>query len=370
MQTDDVADRGFNTRAIGAGRDATCASMPIYMANVGKGFYSRNSNPTTDALADCIKSLEGGAYGETAACGISAITQTFLTLLKQGDRLLTHRCVYDWVDTFVRFQAARMGVEARQTDMRDLAALKKELAERPPQVVHFEPVSNPSMDVLDVRGIVRLSHEAGAKVVVDGTWLTPALIRPLEFGADIVAHSCTKYMGGHGDAMGGVVVHNDPAFRDGLNRTKSIFGGCMSPFNAYSILKGVSTLTLRMKRHGENAMKVAEMLGRHPAVQEVRYPGLPADPGHEMARAQFGKDGGYSGMVGFVIKGGEPAQKKFAESLKVVKPWVSLGDVHSLAYVRWPEERKGVPPGYVRVSVGLEDAGDIVADLDQALNGT
>jgi methionine-gamma-lyase len=363
----DVSDKGFNSRAINAGRDPSCASMPIYMANVGKNFYTRHNNPTTTALQRCVKSLEGGAYAESAACGISAITQTFMTLLKQGDRLLTHKCVYDWVDTFVHHQAPRMGIHAGQVDMRDLDALKQELKERPAQVVHFEPLSNPSMDVLDVPEIIRIAHDAGAKVVVDSTWLTPALIRPLEFGADIVVHSLTKYMGGHGDAMGGVIVSDDKQFMGDLAHTKSIFGGTMSPFNAYNILKGIGTLTIRMKQHSENAMKVAEFLNAHPMVKETRYPGLPSDPNHEMAKSLFGASG-YSGMVSFVIAGGEAAANTFADSLKLVKRWISLGDLFSLVYVRWPEERKGVPEGYIRVSVGLEDADDIIADLDQALN--
>lgn len=362
----DVSEKGFNTRAISAGRDPSVSSQPIYMANVGESFYSRHSNPTATALQDCIKSLEGGAYAESTACGISAITQTFMALLEQGDRLLTHRCVYDWVDTFVYHQAPRMGVQAGQVDMRDLEALKKELAARPPRVVHFEPLSNPALDVVNVPEVIRLAHEAGAIVVVDSTWLTPALIRPLEFGADIVVHSCTKYMGGHGDAMGGVVVSNDQAFMDTLAFTKSIFGGTMSPFNAYSILKGVSTLTLRLKQHGENAMRVAEFLSGHPAVLETRYPGLPGDPGHALATSIFGTCG-FSGMVGFVIKGGWPAQQLFGESLNLVKPWISLGDLYSLAYLRRPEERKGVPDGYIRLSVGLEDVSDILEDLDAAL---
>ncbi len=363
----DVSDKGFNSRAINAGRDPSCASMPIYMANVGKNFYTRHNNPTTTALQDCIKSLEGGAYAESAACGISAITQTFMTLLKQGDRLLTHKCVYDWVDTFVHHQAPRMGVLAGQVDMRDLDALKQELKERPAQVVHFEPLSNPSMDVLDVVEIIKLAHEAGAKVVVDSTWLTPALIRPLEFGADIVVHSLTKYMGGHGDAMGGVIVSDDKQFMSDLAHTKSIFGGTMSPFNAYNILKGIGTLTIRMKQHSANAMKVAEFLNAHPMVKETRYPGLTSDPNHSLAKRLFGTSG-YSGMVSFIITGGEAAANTFADSLKLVKRWISLGDLFSLVYVRWPEERKGVPEGYIRVSVGLEDVDDIIADLDQALD--
>lgn len=364
----DVKNRGFDTRAIYAGRDPSCSSMPIYMANTGASFYSRQRNPTTDALEDCVASLEGGAFADTAACGISAITQTFLTLLQTGDRLITHRCVYDWVDTFVHHSAPRLGIDAVQVDMRDLDALKKEL-QKPTQVVHFEPLANPSMDVLDVPEIIRIAHEAGAKVVVDNTWLSPALLRPLEFGADIAVYACTKYMCGHGDAMGGVVISNDEQFATDFQQTKAIFGGTMSPFNAYNILRGLSTLSIRMRQHGENAFRVAEFLMNHPAVAETRYPGLPGDPNHKTAKSLL-KENGYGGMVSFVIAGGEPAQTVFRDALKLCKPWVSLGELFTLVYVRWTEERKGVPEGYIRMSIGLENVEDVIEDLGQALDQT
>ena len=364
----DVSDKGFNTRAIYAGRDPDCSSMPIYMANTGAQFYSRQRNPTTDALEECVRSLEGGRFAISAACGVSAITQIFLTLLKTGDRLITHRCVYDWVDTFVHHSAPRLGLDAIQVDMRDIDALKREL-ETPTQVVHFEPLANPSMDVIDMQKVAQVAHDAGAKVVVDNTWLSPALVRPLEYGADIVVDACTKYMCGHGDAMGGVVISNDEEFIKEYHHTKAIFGGTMSPFNAYNILRGLSTLTIRMKQHGENAAKVAGFLAAHPAVAETRYPGLPDDPNHGTAKMFLGENG-FGGMVSFILAGGEPAQTVFRDALKLCKPWVSLGELFTLVYVRWTEERKGVPPGYIRVSVGLEDVDDIIEDLDQALNKT
>lgn len=367
MQPVDVSTKGFNTKAIFAGRDPSCSSMPIYMANTGTGFYSRVNNPTTDALEACVKALEGGEYASSAACGVSVITQTFLTLLKAGDRLITHRSVYDWVDTFIHHSAPRLGIDASQVDMRDIDALKRELADKPTQVVHFEPLANPALDVIDIPKVIDAAHDAGAKVVVDNTWLSPALVRPLSFGADIVVHSCTKYMGGHGDAMGGVVISNEKQFIDDFHHTKNIFGGTMSPFNAYTILRGLGTLSIRMKQHGENAQRVAEFLAKHPAVTETRYPGLKFCPHHETAKKLFG-DNGYGGMVGFVIAGGKRAQEVFRDSLQLCKAWVSLGDLYTLVYVRWPEERKGVPEGYIRVSVGLEDVDDIIADLDQALN--
>lgn len=364
----DVSDKGFNTKSIYAGRDPSCSSMPIYMANTGEGFYSRQQNPTTDALETCVASLEGAEYAVSAACGVSAVTQTFLTLLKMGDRIITHRSVYDWVDTFIHHSAPRLGIEAVQVDMRDIEALKRQL-KHSTQVVHFEPLANPSMDIINVEKVIQAAHAAGAKVVVDNTWLSPALLKPLTLGADIVVHSCTKYMCGHGDAMGGMVLSNDEKFMTDLQHTKAIFGGTMSPFNAYNILRGLSTLTIRMKQHCENAQKVAEFLTRHQAVAETRYPGLSTDPSHKTAKAML-KGSGFGGMVSFVISGGESAQQVFRDSLKLCKPWVSLGDLFTLAYVRWTEERKGVPEGYVRLSIGLEDVEDIISDLDQALNVT
>jgi cystathionine beta-lyase/cystathionine gamma-synthase len=205
--------------------------------------------------------------------------------------------------------------------------------------------------------------------VVDNTWLSPVLLRPLELGADIVVHSCSKYMCGHGDALGGAVISNDNKFMADFNKTLQIYGGILSPFNAYNILRGLGTLSIRVKQHCANAQKVAEFLARHPAVIETRYPGLPGDPHHKLAKALLGKRG-FGGMLGFVLAGGEPAQKVFVNSLKLCKPWVSLGDLHTLIYPRWPEARKGIPPGFIRVSVGLEDVEDIIADLDQALNQT
>jgi len=363
----DVSNKKFNTRAIHAGHDPDCSSMPIYMANTGAEFYTRGGNPTVCALETCIGSLEGGR-AITAACGVSAITQTFLTLLKAGDRLITHRSVYDWVDTYVYDSAPRLGIEALQVDMRDISALKQAL-KKPTRVVHFEPLANPGLDFIDVRKVVKVAHEAGATVVVDNTWLSPVLLRPLELGADIVVHSCSKYMCGHGDALGGAVISNDNKFMADFNKTLQIYGGILSPFNAYNILRGLGTLSIRVKQHCANAQKVAEFLARHPAVIETRYPGLPGDPHHKLAKALLGKRG-FGGMLGFIPAGGEPAQKVFVNSLKLCKPWVSLGDLFTLIYARWPEERKGIPPGFIRVSVGLEDVEDIIADLDQALNQT
>ena len=355
---------GFGTRAIHAGRDADCLSMPIYMAATGRSFYTRANNPTIDALEAAVAALEGGDQAVATACGMAAVTQVLLSLLESGDRIVCHRSVYDWTDTFMLEEAPKFGIEAVQVDMRDTPALRRAL-ESQTKVLYFEPLSNPGLDFIDVRKVAAMGHEAGAVVVADNTFLSPALLRPLELGVDVVIHSATKFLSGHNDALGGVVIANDEDFIAKLRTARNIYGGVISPFNAFLILRGIATLPLRIKQHCANAQRVAEFIAQHPAVAETRYPGLPGDPGHETAKDLLA---GFSGLVGFVIAGGQAASDVFRDAVKLCKPWVSLGDVDSLLYCRWPEPRKGIPEGFVRMSVGLEDVDDIIADLDQALN--
>ena len=357
-------DRGSSTQAIHAGRDPAYSSMPIYMASTGGHHYTRGSNPTIDALEASVATLEGGAHAIATACGMSAVTQTLLTLLKSGDRVVCHRSVYDWTDTFLLQEAPKFGIQTVQVDMRDTHALERALA-RSTKVLYFEPLSNPGLDVIDVQEVARMGHEAGAVVVADNTFLSPALLRPLALGVDVVIHSATKFLCGHSDALGGIVISNDTAFMKKLHTARNIYGGVISPFNAFLILRGIETLPIRMQQHCANAQRIAAFLAQHPAVSETRYPGLPGDPGHVAAKTLFA---GFGGMVGFVVAGGQAAADVFKDAVKLCRPWVSLGDVGTLLYCRWPEPRKGVPEGYVRMSVGLENADDITADLDQALN--
>ena len=357
---------GFDTRAIHAGRDPDQASMPIYMASTARTHYTRGGNPTIDALEAAVVSLEGAKAAVAAACGMSAITQALLTLLKSGDRIVCHRSVYDWTDTFLLEELPKFGVETVQIDLRDTEALKSELL-RGAKVVYFEPLSNPGLDVIDVKAVSDIAHDAGAVVVADNTFLSPALLRPLEHGVDVVVHSATKFLCGHSNAMGGIVVSNDEALIERIRRGRNIYGGVLSPFNAFAILHGISTLRLRMQQHCANAQKIAQFLAQHPAVIETRYPGLPGDPGHEMAKNLLD---GFGALVGFVLAGGQEASEVFRNSVRLCRPWVSLGDVGTLLYCRWPEARKGIPGGFVRASVGLENPEDIIADLDQALART
>jgi len=261
----------------------------------------------------------------------------------------------------------RFGVETTQVDLRDGDAFAGAL--RPnTRIVYFEPLSNPGLDLIDLRRIVPAAHDAGALVVVDNTFLSPALLRPLEYGAYIVLHSATKFLNGHGDALGGVITMNDEAFKQKIERSRNLHGGVISPFNAFLIMRGIETLSMRLKRHSGNAMKVAEFLSGHSSVSEVRYPGLESHPDFKTAGDLL--PDGCGGMVGVTIMGGMRGLHQFAGALKLVRPWVSLGDTASLVYGRHCEPRKGIPEGFARLSVGLEDADDIIADLDQALNKT
>jgi len=296
---------------------------------------------------------------------MAAISQTLLTLLDSGDRVLCHRSVYDWTDIFFREEAPRFGISTTQIDLRDLAAVEEAL-QKPTKLVYFEPLSNPGIDLIDVPAVVELAHEAGAVVVVDNSFLTPYLFKPLSVGVDVVIHTATKYLSGHGDAMGGVILSNDQALMDRIRRGRNIYGGVISPFNAFLIMRGMGSLHVRMPAHCANALEVARFLHDHPQIAEVRYPGLADDPGHGIATKLLRR--GYGGMLGFQIMEGQDRAEVFKKGLRLCKPWVSLGDVESLAYIRWSEERKGIPPGFVRMSVGIEDFTDIIADLSQALD--
>jgi len=333
------------------------------MASTAQSHYTRGSNPTLEALEQSVSSLEGGACAVATACGMAAVTQTMLALLRSGDRVVCHRSVYDWTDTFFLEELPRFGIQTVQLDMRDTGALRAALTE-PVRVLFLEPLSNPGLDMIDVAEVARLGHEAGAVVVADNTFLSPALLRPLELGVDVVTHSATKFLCGHSDALGGILVTRSEEFCARMRRVRNIYGGVLSPFNAFLILRGIETLSIRMRQHCDNAQIVAEFLAQHPAVSETRYPGLPGDPGHETAKSSLQ---GFGALVGFVVTGGKTALDTFRDSVRLCRPWVSLGDTGSLLYCRPPEPRKGIPEGFVRMSVGLENADDIVADLDQAL---
>jgi methionine-gamma-lyase len=277
--------------------------------------------------------------------------------------VVSHRCFYISTEWLLWEELTRFGVEVAGVDACDLPALEGALKERT-SVVYLETIANPSLDVPDIAGVARLAHAAGAKLVVDNTFASPYLCRPLACGADIVVESATKYLSGHGDALGGVVAA-DRATIKAVRWSKELHGGAMSPFNAFLILRGIETLGLRLERQCANAAALARFLVRHPKVEQVIYPGLESHRCHETARRQLRAPGA---MVGITLKSGRAGAERLSRSVHLVKPWVSLGDVRSLLVATHDlNPRSGVPGGFVRLSVGAEDVEDIIADFTQAL---
>ena len=299
---------------------------------------------------------------------------TLWTLLNPGDEILADQTLYGCTFSYLHHGLARFGVKVRHVDMTDADALAAAIGPAT-RVVYFESPANPNMRLVDIAAAARAAHAAGALVVVDNTYCSPWLQRPIEHGADIVVHSATKYLGGHGDLTAGVVATSaELAQRIRLEGLKDLTGAVMSPHDAHGILRGLKTLHLRMQRHGDNAQAIAEMLAAHPQVAAVHYPGLPSFPQHELAQRQMD---GLGGMVAFELVGGIDAGRRFMNALQLVTRAVSLGDAETLAQhpasmthsTYTPEERArhGIAEGLIRLSAGLEDLDDILADLRQAL---
>mgnify|MGYP001159490765 CR=1 FL=1 len=371
--------RNFTSDAIHAGYHGSSSAVPIYQGNTnirdgyeGTNAYGRGlekaGGPSSGAVEELVKHLEGGEWAMTTSCGMAAMSQIFFGLLKQGERIIGHRCLYAganmWLDEDLPNQ---WGIDTVRVDLRNLDALREAL-KQPTRMVYFEPYANASMDFIDVKAVIDLAHEAGALAVVDNTFLTPYLLQPLHYGADVVMHAMTKYMAGHGDALAGVIVGRNEKIREQIHRMRILMGGVLAPMNAFLVNRGLKTLAFRMERHCTNAQKIAEFLKTHPRINEVRYLGLPSHPDHKTGLKYLR---GFSGMLGFCPT---PAvdQKALGKALNMCKPWFSLGDVETLVLGdSGPgNPKQGIPPNYTRVSVGLEDPDDIIQDLDQALNNS
>ncbi|MBT5873453.1 MAG: PLP-dependent transferase [Candidatus Latescibacteria bacterium] len=346
---------GFTTNQIHAGEDESSSATPIYQSATSFGGYLRGGNPTLEAFENKMLALEGGKAAVSTACGMAAVSQTLLALLKPGDRVLCHQTVYYWTTELMTSVLPKFGVQVEMIDMTDLTVLQEALSTET-SVVYFEPLANPKLDVIDTEKAIALAKKAGAVVVVDNTYLSPYLLRPLTLGADIVVHSATKFLCGHGDALAGIVIAAESEYGEMVSRSRNIFGGILSPMNAFLLLRGIKTLSMRMDRHCSNAQSVAEFLDAHPHVNRVFYPGLTSSPGHKIAKAQWQ---GFGGMVSFEVDGQERLTN-FLEGIELCKPWVSLGDVGTLAIGQGG-------PNRVRMSVGLEDVDDITRDIGQAL---
>ncbi len=336
--------------------------------------YSRISNPTLDLLERRIANLEGAGAGVAMASGMGSITSVFWSYVSSGDEVIVDQTLYGCTFAFLRDGLARFGVQISYVDLTEPANLQQAISEKT-RIVYFETPANPNMRLIDIAAIAQIVKPYDARIVVDNTYATPYLTRPIEYGADIVVHSATKYLGGHGDLVAGLAVGSEEDMAHvRLVGMKDMTGAVMAPFNAMLILRGLKTLPLRMERHCENARHIAEMLVQRPEIERVYYPGLSDDPYHKLAKCQMAN---FGGMIAFELKGGYAAGLAMINGLKLIQCAVSLGDAETLIQhpasmthsPYTPEERQmhGISEGLVRLSVGLEDVADIQADLEQAL---
>lgn len=380
-----AASMGFDTLAIRAGQDhdpTTGAVIPPLhvsstyaqdgIGGLRNGYeYGRSANPTRTALQNQLAALEGGRFGLSFASGLAAEDALLRAALTPGDAVLMGNDVYGGTHRLVDKILGPWGIDLRIVDMTDAEAVRASLQASPAQVLWVETPSNPLMGVADIAELVRIGHEAGALVVVDNTFASPALQRPLLLGADVVVHSTTKYLGGHSDVVGGAIVTSDAALAEKVEFQQFAAGAISGPHDAFLTTRGLKTLAIRMERHSANAGIIAGFLDRHDAVRTVYYPGLESHPGHALARSQMS---GFGGMVSLALADGATA-RKFAESLRLFTLAESLGGVESL--VNYPDAMThasvrgtelAVPEEVVRLSVGIETVEDLLADLEQALD--
>jgi cystathionine gamma-synthase len=325
------------------------------------------------ALEEKVRVLEGAEAAASMASGMAAISNTIFSLVRPGDRIVTVKDTYGGTNQLVREFLPRINVTCRLCNTTDFAALEAEIADGC-KLLYLETPTNPTLKVIDIERLARKGHEVGAIVVTDNTFATPVNQRPLQLGSDLVIHSASKYLGGHADALGGIVCGNRGLIRH-IFHYREITGAALDPFAAYLLLRGLKTLALRVQRQNESAMKIAQFLEGHPAVSQVFYPGLSSHLQHEIARKQM--PGGFGGMLSFVLHGGYEQVKKFLPRLKFAHRAANLGAVETIvgppattSHVEVSAADRaamGIPETLVRYSVGIEDVDDLVADLSQAL---
>lgn len=389
-------DRGFTTRAVHGSRAREPvveepASVPIYQsapfifsdmerfAAVGKAkieggyLYTRWGNPTVDALARTVASLERTEAAACFASGMGAIHASVASCVTAGEHVVAARQIYG--GTFGLFQdlLPRTGIDVTFVDVTDHAAIEAAFRDTT-RVLYFETIGNPTLPVADVDALAAIAHARDATVIVDATFTTPYLFTAAGHGVDLVVHSATKYLGGHSDVTAGVVAGRGEAIAR-MRHLGIDYGGSLAPLEAWLTIRGIQTLSLRMERICENAMALASFLEAHPGVERVTYPGLASHPQHELARKQFR---GFGGMLTFEVAGGVAAGRRVLERVRLASPAASLGGtktlvVHpaSITHTQLPREHReaaGITDGLMRVSVGIEDADDLIADLDRALS--
>lgn len=335
--------------------------------------YTRIGNPTVDAFEREMAFLEGGEAACATASGMAATTTAVLTVVRTGENIVASDTLYGGTHQLFRETMKRLGIEVRDVEASQLPNIEAAMDDNT-RVVFIETPSNPTLKLIDIAGAAKIAHRHGALLMVDNTFATPYFQRPLSLGADIVIHSATKYIGGHGDTIGGVIVGPQDFIKRAKGEVLRDLGGCLSPFNAWLFVRGLKTLPVRMERHQFNAMRIAQYLSFHPKVARVWYPGLRIHPQHELARKQMT---GFGGMVSFELKGGRAAGEKLMDSVKLMTLAVSLGDCDtliehpaSMTHSTYKEEDLlacGITPGLVRLSVGIEAVEDLINDLSQAL---
>ncbi|MET3983250.1 cystathionine gamma-synthase [Streptomyces sp. PvR034] len=384
MSDDSHEHQSFETRAIHAGNKADpltgAVVPPIYQVSTYKqdgvgglrgGYeYSRSANPTRTALEENLAALEGGSRGLAFASGLAAEDCLLRTLLSPGDHVVIPNDAYGGTFRLFAKVVSRWGVDWSVADTSDAAAVQAAITPKT-KVIWVETPSNPLLGITDIAMIAGIARAAGAKLVVDNTFASPYLQQPLALGADVVLHSLTKYMGGHSDVVGGALITADAALGEELAYHQNAMGAVAGPFDSWIVLRGIKTLAVRMDRHSENATRVADMLTRHAKVSKVLYPGLPDHPGHEIAAKQMKS---FGGMISFQVVGGEEAAVEVCNRAKLFTLGESLGGVESLiehpgrmTHASVVGSALEVPGDLVRLSVGIEAADDLIADLTQAL---
>ncbi len=376
---------GFSSLAIHAGQDPDpltgAVVPPIYQVSTYKqdgvgglrgGYeYSRSANPTRSALEECLAAIEGGTHGLAFASGLAAEDCLLRTVTVPGNHVLIPNDAYGGTYRLFAKVYERWGVRWSAADLTDLDAVRAAVRPGETKVIWIETPSNPLLGICDIAGLALVAREAGALLVVDNTFATPYLQQPLALGADVVVHSTTKYIGGHSDVVGGALVVADGGLAQELAFHQNALGGVAGPFDAWLTLRGIKTLSVRMDRHCENAVAVAAMLSEHPKVSEVRYPGLPGHPGHDVAVKQMRA---FGGMVSFRHADGEAAAVEMCGRTELFTLGESLGGVESLiehpgrmTHMSAAGSPLEVPGDLVRLSVGIEDRADLLADLARAL---
>ncbi|WFE74650.1 methionine gamma-lyase [Roseinatronobacter sp. S2] len=388
-------DKGFATRAIHLGYNPLdhegALTPPLHLTSTfafetaqagGEIFageraghvYSRISNPTLDLLERRMAALEGAEAGLALASGMGAVSSVLWTLLSPGDEVIVDKTLYGCTFSFMHHGLRKFGITITHVDMTDPANLAAAMTDRT-RVVYFETPANPNMRLVDIAAVSEVAHAGGAQVIVDNTYATPYLTRPIALGADLVVHSATKYLGGHGDLVAGIVVGRAEQVSEiRLVGMKDMTGAVMAPFNAMLVLRGLKTLALRMERHCASAQVVADWLDAHPDVSKVHYPGLKSFGQHALACRQMAQPGA---MIAFELTGGLDAGRRMMNNLRMIARAVSLGDAETLiqhpasmthsTYTAEERATHGISDGLIRLSVGLEDVSDILDDLDTAL---